>query len=585
MRRTKIVATIGPASEEPDVLSEVVAAGMDVARLNFSHGRRADLERRLQRLVAQRDADPEHPLGILVDTRGPEIRIGAFPGGCVHLATGRLFRLYPDGRDGDEDGVGVGYEHLLADVHPGQIILLDDGNLTLRVQQVDAQVVTCVVEAGGELLSGKKVNLPGVDLSLPPLQPDDEADLALAAAYQADFVAVSFVRTAEDILEARRVIEATGWRMGIIAKIETRQGVTNAEEILRVSDGLMVARGDLGVELPAEEVPIVQKDLIRRCVEVGKPVITATQMLESMVHHSRPTRAEASDVANAIFDGSDAVMLSAETAIGKYPVETVRTMARIAVRAEQALPYREQLARRATTSTSTVTDAIGYATAVSAQNLGASAIVSVTGSGHTACTLAKYRPGTPILGMTADDTVVRRLTLVWGVRPLKLSGGAAVVEDTIAQAVQRAVEVGAVSAGDLVVITAGMPTGLPGTTNMLRVQTVGDVVLRGRGVGTGSGSGRVIRVRDAQDAARHFHAGDVLVAVRGTRELVPFMERAAAIITEEDGLASPAASVGLSLGIPVMVGAEGAMHVLVDHEEVTIDSTRGLCYRGRARIS
>lgn len=585
MRRTKIVATIGPASEDPEVLSEVVAAGMDVARLNFSHGRRSDLERRLQRLVAQRDADPEHPLGILVDTRGPEIRIGAFPGGCVHLAAGSLFRLYPDGRDGDENGVGVGYPHLAADVHPGQTVLLDDGNLTLRVQQVNAHVVTCVIEAGGELLSGKKVNLPGVDLSLPPLQPEDEADLALAAAYHADFVAVSFVRTAEDILEARRVVDSTGWRMGIIAKIETRQGVTNAEEILRVSDGLMVARGDLGVELPAEEVPIVQKDLIRRCVEAGKPVITATQMLESMVQHARPTRAEASDVANAIFDGSDAVMLSAETAIGKYPVETVRTMARIAVRAEQALPYREQLARRVSTSTATVTDAIGYATAVSAQNLGASAIVSVTGSGHTACTLAKYRPGTPILGMTADDTVVRRLTLVWGVRPLKLSGSAAVVEETIAQAVQRAVEVGAVSAGDLVVITAGMPTGLPGTTNMLRVQTVGDVVLRGSGVGTGSGSGRVIRVHDAQDAARRFHAGDVLVAVRGTRDLVPFMERAAAIITEEDGLASTAASVGLSLGIPVIVGAEGAMHVLVDHEEVTIDSTRGLCYRGRARVS
>lgn len=606
MRRTKIVATIGPASESPEVLAALCAAGMDVARLNLSHGGPEDYERRFRALLAQRarlaqsGTGTERPLGILVDTRGPEIRLGRFvsqavptgagldpavpaPAGQVTLRTGQAFSLYPDLRTGDEHGVGVNYPRLHLDVQPGQIILLDDGNLTLRCTAVHGQEVRCEVEAGGELLSGKKVTLPGLTLDLPVLQPRDLEDLGLAAQLGADFVAASFIRSAEDVFTVRRALEECGGsRIQVISKIESQQGVAHAEEILRASDGLMVARGDLGVELPAEEVPLVQKELIRKCLEAGKPVITATQMLESMVHHNRPTRAEASDVANAIFDGSDAVMLSAETAIGAYPVETVRTMARISERTEQALPFREWLQRRAAGSGTSVPDAISYSTAVAAQNLGAAAIVTVTETGLTARVVAKYRPRTPILAMVTHPEVIHQLSVVWGVRPLACRR-AATTEATIEAAVETALERGAIQQGDLVVITAGSGGG-HGTTNTLKVRTVGDVVLRGQGVGSRAATGRVLVAHSAEEARDHFQAGDVLVLVTAGEDMVPYMERAAAVLTEEGGSTSPAAQVGLALGIPVIVGAAEATQRLRTGDTVTIDSARGLCYRGRARV-
>jgi pyruvate kinase len=583
LRRTKIVATIGPASESPEMLERLVAAGMDVARLNLSHGRREDLERRLRALVALRAAHPQRPLGILVDTRGPEIRVNSFPGGAVTLRAGQRFTLYPVPRPGDATGVGVNYPRLHRDVAPGQVVLLDDGNLTLRVEAVAGDAVCCVVECGGELLSGKKVNLPGVSLDLPPLHPDDVEDLRLAAALGADFVAASFIRDGEDMLAVRRALDEVGAsHLGVIAKIETQQGVTHADEILRASDGLMVARGDLGVELPAEEVPLVQKDLISKCLEAGKPVITATQMLESMVTKARPTRAEVSDVANAIFDGSDAVMLSAETAVGRYPLEAVRTMARIAERTEEALPFRERLARRATASATTVTDAISYTTAVAAQNLGAAAILSVTETGLTARMVAKYRPQNQILAATAEPAVIHRLSVVWGVRPLLVPKGDS-IEATIDAALRAALGAKAIDEGDLVVITAGAPAGLHGTTNMLKVQTVGEVVLRGTGIGRGASTGRVVVARSVGDANR-LRDGDVLVLAHASGEMMPFMERAGGIISEEAGHASAAAAVGLAVGIPVIVGATGATDILRDGELVTVDGTRGLCYRGQARV-
>jgi len=584
LRRTKIVATIGPASESPEMLAALCAAGMDVARLNLSHGGRAEYEGRLRALLARRTAEPEHPLGILVDTRGPEIRIGAFPGGRIQLEAGQPFSLYPDLRPGSAGGVGTNYEHLAAGVRPGQTILLDDGNLTLRCTAVEGSLVRCEVEVGGELLSGKKINLPGVALSLPVLQPADVDDLRVAAALGADFVAASFVNSAEDVFAVRRVLEeAGGGTLQIISKIETQQGVARAEEILRASDGLMVARGDLGVEMPAEEVPLVQKELIRKCLEVGKPVITATQMLESMVTHNRPTRAEASDVANAIFDGSDAVMLSAETAIGRHAVEAVRTMARIAERTEQALPFREQLARRAISSGASVTDAISYATAVSAQNLGAAAILSVTETGLTARAVAKYRPRTPILAMVTRPSLTHRLSVVWGVRPLPSERGTT-TEETIDRAVRSALGQGVIQQGDLVVITAGAGGGSGGTTNTLKVQTVGDILLRGLGIGTRAATGRVVVAVTPEEARARFQAGDVMVARTASPELLPFMERAAGVITEDGGQTSEAALLGLALGIPVIVGAAGAVDLLQQGEIVTIDGTRGLCYRGRARV-
>jgi pyruvate kinase len=584
LRRTKIVATIGPASEAPEVLEALCAAGLDVARLNLSHGGRADFERRLAAVLAQRRRHPERPLGLLIDTRGPEIRIGELAGGRVVLQPGQVFRLYPGLRPGDATGVGTSDERLHVHVRPGQTVLLDDGNLVLRCLEVRGEEVRCEVEVGGELLSGKKVNLPGVDLDMPVLQPADVEDLRLAAQAGADFVAASFVRSAEDVFHVRRVLEECGGaHMQVISKIESQQGVARAEEILRASDGLMVARGDLGVELPAEEVPLVQKELIRKCLEAGKPVITATQMLESMVYHSRPTRAEASDVANAIFDGSDAIMLSAETAIGRYPVEAVRTMARIAERTEQALPFREMLQRRAGSSGASITDAISYSTAVAAQNLGAAAILTVTETGLTARVVAKYRPRNPILAMVTRPEVIHQLSVVWGVRPLPCARGET-VEQTIENAIQAALEAGAIEHGDLVVITAGAPSGAHGSTNMLRVQTVGEVVVRGQGLGNRAATGRAVVVLDVEEARTHFQPGDILVVAVACEELAPLMERAGAIVTEEGGLTSLAAQIGLALGIPVIVGAGEATRRLRTGETVTIDGTRGLCYRGRARV-
>ncbi len=585
VRRTKIVATIGPASETPEMLAALCAAGMDVARLNLSHGDRAQYERRLRAVLARREAATERPLGVMVDTRGPEIRIGAFPDGRVELAADQGFTLYGDLRPGDATGVGTSYERLAEDVRPGQVVLLDDGNLVLRCVAVDGSAVRCVVEVGGPLLSGKKVNLPGLALSLPVLQDADVADLRLAAAAGADFVAASFINSAADVFAVRRVLEeAGGGALQVISKIETQQGVSRAEEILRASDGLMVARGDLGVELPAEDVPLVQKELIRKCLEAGKPVITATQMLESMVDHGRPTRAEASDVANAIFDGSDAVMLSAETAIGRFAVEAVRTMARIAERTEEALPFREQLARRAPGSAGSVTDAISYSTAMAAQNLGAAAILSVTETGLTARVVAKYRPRTPILAMVTRAVVLRQLSVVWGVRPLPVVRGAT-TEETLERAVEAALAHGAIEQGDLVVLTAGVPAGSHGgTTNMLKVQTVGDILLRGTGIGNRAGTGRVVLATSVPEVRDAFHPGDVLVVATASPDLLPFMERAAGVVSEEGGQTSEAALLGLALGIPVIVGAAGATQLLRAGEIVTIDGARGLCYRGRARV-
>ncbi len=567
------------------MLTALCAAGMDVARLNLSHGGRSAFERRLRTVLAVRDAAVDRPLGVLVDTRGPEVRIGSFPDGNVQLEAGQPFCLYPTLRPGDAQGVGVNDPGLARDVRPGQQVLLDDGNLTLRCVEVRDGALACEVEVGGLLLSGKKVNLPGIELDMPALQPDDVEDIRLAARLGADFVAASFVRSVEDVFAVRRLLEECGCgdgRIQVISKIETQQGVAHAEEILRASDGLMVARGDLGVEMPAEEVPLVQKELIRKCLEAGKPVITATQMLESMVSHNRPTRAEASDVANAIFDGSDAVMLSAETAVGRYPLDAVRTMARIAERTEQALPFREMLARRAAASGTTVTDAISYATAVAAQNLAAAAILTVTETGLTARAVAKYRPRNPVLAMTSRPEVVRHLSVVWGVLPMA-SPRHATTDLTVEGAVGAALDRGVIQQGDLVVITAGAPGAVHGSTNMLKVLTVGDVVLRGTGMGARAVTAPAALVRSEADLGAA-QPGDILVLADGGEMWLPLVERAGAVITEDVSQTSPVVLRSLALGVPLVVGVAGATGRVRHGEILTVDARRGLCYRGKAQV-
>jgi len=580
LRRTKIVATIGPACRTEAGMVALAEAGMDVARINLSHLRGNELAQTLAAFSAVRDR-VQRPLGLMLDTRGPEVRTGPGPG-PAELQVGATFVLTERDVPTTAESAHVNLPDLPRRVRPGQVALIDDGNLVLTVTEVAGDEVRCRVESGGPLLPGKKVDLPGVDLGLPVLTEADERDLREGLAAGADFIAISFVNGPEDVVTVRRFCEAINAAPSLISKIETGRGVAAIDAILKVSDGVMVARGDLGVEIRTADVPIIQKDLIRRCLLVGKPVITATQMLESMVEHPRPTRAEASDVANAILDGSDAVMLSAETAVGIDPPRVVRTMAEIAERAEVELA-RQVRPRSTETKTVSVTQAVSLVTCELAADLGAAAIVTPSESGHTARMVARHRPATPIVAVTSRPEVLRRLTLVWGVRPLLISRTTS-SDAMIATALSRALEAGAVKSGDLVVLTAGVPVGVPGTTNMVQVHTIGDVLVRGTGVGTRPATGRVAIVRGAADAAQAFHDGDVLVAVVTDRDLVPFMQRAAAIVCEEEGLTSHAAVVGVTLGIPVVVGAAGAAYRLPAGEMVTVDPARGLVYRGQVHV-
>jgi pyruvate kinase len=582
LRRTKIVATVGPACRSAEGMAALAQAGMDVARINLSHVRSGEL-RELLATFAQVREGVSRPLGLMLDTRGPEVRTGPGPG-PAELKAGGTFILTEREVPTTATAAHVNLPDLPQRVRPGQTALIDDGNLVLTVTEVAADEVRCRVEAGGTLLPGKKVELPGVDLGLPILTADDERDLREGLAAGADFVAVSFVNGPDDVVTVRRFCERMGAATWLIAKIETGRGVAALDGILKVADGIMVARGDLGLEMRTADVPIIQKDLIRRALAVGKPTITATQMLESMIEHPRPTRAEASDVANAILDGSDAVMLSAETAMGCDPPRVVRTMAEIAERAD------EELARQGGVRSASpprrpvsVTQAVSQASCELAADLGAAAIITPSESGHTARMVARHRPATPVVAVTSRPEVLRRLTLVWGVTPLLVSRAAS-SDAMIAAALGRALEAGAVGSGDLVVLTAGVPVGVPGTTNMVQVHTIGDVLVRGTGVGSRPATGRVRVVRGASDAAASFRDGDVLVAAATDRDLVPYMQRAAAIVCEEEGLTSHAAVVGVTLGIPVVVGASGATERLPPGETVTVDPARGLVYRGQVHV-
>ncbi|HUW65754.1 MAG TPA: pyruvate kinase [Spirochaetia bacterium] len=583
MRRTKIVCTIGPASDNPAVIRELLSAGMDVARLNFSHGTREEHGQRL-RMLRRLAGEEGKNLAVLLDTKGPEIRLGYLEKEPVVLEQGKYTVLTTEPVKGNADLLPVSYPGLPADVHPGDTILLADGLIGLKVVSTDGRKeIRCLVENGGELTSQKGVNLPGVATSLPAVTHQDVEDIMFGISAGVDFIAASFIRRAQDVLEIRRIIEENNGKQHIIAKIENAQGVTNLADIVSVSDGVMVARGDLGVEIAVEEVPLVQKDIIRRCNLAGKPVVTATQMLESMIHNPRPTRAEASDVANAILDGTDAIMLSGETAAGKYPVQAVRTMDRIARRTEAALPFEEMMDRQRRNLSGTVTGAISHATVTSADDLGAAAIITITQSGCTAQMVSRYRPRAPIIAITPIPEVRRRLALVWGVESL----AARPMEGTdqlIAEAFDVALDAGLIKPGDLVVVSAGVPAGVPGSTNMVRVHTVGDILARGVGIGTGSVTGTVRVARSAQEAESRVQTGDVLVVSSTDREFVPGMAKLGALVTEAAGLTSHGAIVALEYGKPAVVGVENATSQLPDGVTVTVDARRGLIYRGPARV-
>lgn len=581
MRRTKIVATLGPAVDTEEKIRELIESGVDVVRLNLSHGTH-EYHHRFIEMVKAVSKTVDKKVGILLDTRGPEIRVGKFAEGSVALKEGQSFVLTSEAILGTTERVSVTYPELSQDVKLGDQLLLDDGNLVVVVKEIKGVDIHCEVAVGGVLKDNKRVALPGIRVNLPALTEDDISDIIFGIEEGVDFVAASFMRTAEDVLAVRKVLEDSGGTQSIIAKIENEEGVSNLDEILEVADGLMVARGDLGVEVPAEEVPLIQKTMIEKANLIGKPVITATQMLESMIEHSRPTRAEASDVANAIIDGTDAVMLSGETAVGKYPFDAVKFMDRIARRTEAALPYVEILKKRGHDSHGKVTDAISYASCTAASNLGAKAIITATQSGHTSRMVARYRPESPVIAVTPSEKVCRQLQLIWGVVPMLVRASDS-TDELVEDAVKVAVDSGLVAHGDLVIITAGVPVGIPGTTNLLKVHTVGDAMLQGKGIGKESVTGKVVVIRRPEDAKK-FEPGDIIVTYGTDKDMVPYIEQSGGIVAEEGGLTSHAALVGLNFGLAVIVGAKRATDVLVDGEIVTLDPIRGLVYKGKAEV-
>jgi pyruvate kinase len=583
MRKTKIVCTIGPASESIEKLEAIIEAGMNVARLNFSHG---DFEEHGERIKNIREVSKRtgKKVAILLDTKGPEIRTQTLEGGQAQLEKGSVVRVSMTEVVGNSELISVTYPGLINDVNVGSTLLLDDGLIELKVTEIgEGQLVTEVMNTG--LLKNKKgVNVPNVSVNLPGITEKDAKDIEFGIEQDVDFIAASFVRRASDVFEIRQLLEKHGAdHIQIIPKIENQEGVDNIDEILEVSDGLMVARGDLGVEIPPEDVPLVQKELIKKCNKLGKPVITATQMLDSMQRNPRPTRAEASDVANAIFDGTDAIMLSGETAAGTYPIESVLTMNNIAVKTETALKYEDILRKRSKESEHSVTNAISESVTHTAQNLQASAILTSTESGHTARMISKYRPKSPILAVTSSERVSRALSLVWGVYP-HVGPKADSTDEMLQSAVDESLKTDFVKNGDLVVITAGVPVGEKGTTNLMKVHVIGEVAAKGQGIGRKSKTGIVVVAKNAKEAISKTKEGDILVTPNTDRDMMEAFEKASAVITEQGGLTSHAAVVGLTLGIPVIVGVEGVTSIFNDGDEITVDSQHGKIYKGQASV-
>ncbi|HCN60703.1 MULTISPECIES: pyruvate kinase [Mammaliicoccus] len=585
MRKTKIVCTIGPASESEEMLEKLMLAGMNVARLNFSHGSHEEHKGRID-TIRKVSAKLNKNIGILLDTKGPEIRTNNMKNGLIELTKGSEVTVKTTEVEGTPEAFSVTYEKLAEDLEVGSTILLDDGLIELTVKSIDVTKgeVVCHVENTGELKNKKGVNLPGVKVNLPGITEKDASDIRFGIEQNVDFIAASFVRRPSDVLDIRGILEEKeNNTIKIIPKIENEEGIENIDEILQVSDGLMVARGDMGVEILPEAVPMVQKQLIKKCNKLGKPVITATQMLDSMQRNPRCTRAEASDVANAIYDGTDAVMLSGETAAGLYPEEAVRTMQNIAVAAEDAQDYKKLLSDRSKMIDTNLVNAIGVSVAHTALNLNVESIVAATESGATAQTISKYRPHSHIIAVTPNETTARHMTLVWGVLPV-VKKGEQNTDELLNNAVSTAVNTGLVDNGDLIIITAGVPTGESGTTNLMKIHLVGDELAKGQGIGHNSTVGKAVVVNKAEDLKGKDLSESIVVTQSTDAEMVPYLEKAKGIVTEEGGLTSHAAVVGLNLGVATIVGVEDARQKIVDGTLITLDPKQHKIYEGYANV-
>ena len=574
MRKTKIVCTLGPATDRDGILREMLLAGMNVARFNFSHGSHEEHKGRLDALKVLRE-ELQLPVAAMLDTRGPEIRLKTFAAGSIQLRTGQEFTLTTENIVGDQDRCAITYSDLPQDVRVGDTILLDDGLVRLTVLETLPTAIRCRVENDGVMKDRKGVNVPNVRLSMPYMSQRDREDILFGVQQGFDYIAASFVRTAADVREIRRLLDQQNSSIQIIAKIENQEGVSNVADILAAADGIMVARGDMGVEIDFTEIPIIQKEIIAQCVACGKPVITATQMLDSMMEHPRPTRAEITDVANAIYDGTSAIMLSGETAAGKYPVEAIQTMDAIAQRTESDINYAKRMRNMANQGRLSIAAATAHAACTTAMDIGADAILTVSKSGTTARLVSRFRPGTTVAALLMDPQVQRQMALYWGVVPLTMPRASS-TDELVEFAVQAAEEAALVKQGDLVVVTAGVPVGVSGTTNMIRVRQVGGSLLNAIGIGDKKAVGPLCVCHTLEEVADKFRPGSVLVVPYTTNDLLPYVRQAAAVISEEASGDGHTATIGLTLDIPVIVGASGATRHLQDGMMVSVDCARGM---------
>ena len=573
IRKTKIICTMGPNLFEKGLIPDLMKAGMNVARFNFSHGT-YESHKQYHDTVVRIAKELNLPVATLLDTKGPEVRVKSFREGRVTLQPGQLFSLTADEVEGDENRVSITYKNLPQDVKVGGAILIDDGLIGMTVEKIEGSDIVCRVSNGGVVSNNKGVNIPGVHLSMPFISEKDRSDILFAIQEGFDFIAASFTRSADDILQIRQILQENGGNgINIIAKIENMEGVENIDEILRVVDGVMVARGDLGVEIPLEDVPALQKELIQRSIALGKPVITATQMLDSMIKNPRPTRAEATDVANAIYDGTSAIMLSGETAVGAYPVQAVETMVKIALAAESDIKNIRGFTRAGAVSTD-VTNAISHATVTSAQDLNASAIITVSMSGSTPRTISRYRPRSVIVGCTSNPRVWRQMSLCWGTVPLMI-GTETNTDELFEHAVDAAVEAGIVKDGELVVLTAGVPLGISGTTNLMKVHVVGRMLVSGTGLHGNRRTAPLCVIRDLEADARSFDDGDVIVCKQTNSAMYHLLRKASGLVLEDANPEGHGAIVGQTLDIPVIIGAMHATEILKSGAVVTIDGKKG----------
>ncbi len=575
MRKTKIICTLGPSTDNENVIRELIINGMNVARINMSHGTH-DEQRVRANMVKKIRTELNKPVALLMDTKGPEIRTKKFKNGSVMLEKGQDFTLYTDDRDGDENGCAITFSALPKDVTKETSILIDDGLIALSVEKIFDDKILCKVQNGGKVSNNKGINVPGCELSMPYVSSQDISDIQFAIKEDFDFIAASFVRTKEDVAQIRQVLEENDCdNIKLVSKIENAQGVDNIDEIIKASDAIMIARGDMGVEIHLEEIPKIQKEIIKKSYTAGKQVVTATQMLESMVKNPRPTRAETTDVANAIYDGTSAIMLSGETAAGDYPVEALKTMNTIACYTEKDINYVARHQARTFVDNKDVTSAISHATCTTAHDLGAVAILTASKTGKTAKLISKFRPACPIICGCVDEKVLRQMNMSWGVAPLLMTEMKS-TDELFENVVKITEEAGYVKSGDIAVITAGIPLGVSGTTNMLKVHLVGNILVEGTTVNKGSVSGRLCVCKTEEEAKLNFIDGDILVIPKTSNTIMPILRKASGIVTEEESENSHAAIAGLALDIPVLIAAQNATEILTSGTTVRIEGDQGV---------